>query len=134
VDSFASNLNILGPYDYIFTPLQNSGELLVGNGCDPTGCSVGTGAPGLVVVIFGGATSSPTLDEFAYSIPPTSVLFASALTLRFTEVVPEPSSWLLLCVGLASLVLFTLLSRCGTVVGRSCERRMVDGMSPAKPS
>jgi PEP-CTERM motif-containing protein len=108
VDDFTSNLGYPGPYDYIFRPLQNSGELAVGNHCDMIGCSAASGSNDVVLDIFGGATSNPSLNSAFYSStsPPTSVLEASIFTLSFTESIPEPSSLLIFCVGVAGLALF----------------------------
>jgi hypothetical protein len=108
VDNLTSNLGYPGPYDYIFRPLQNSGELTVGNRCSMIGCSAASGSDDVVLDIFGGATSSPSLTSAFYSStsPPTSVLQASIFMLSFTESIPEPSSLLIFCVGVAGLALF----------------------------
>jgi hypothetical protein len=111
VDFFASNLNYPGPYSFNFLPFQFSGELVVGNACHPfLGCSAASGSDNVIVDIFGAATASPFLNELDYSSTTSSVLEASSLALTFTDVVPqpapEPSSWLLVCLGVAALRLF----------------------------
>jgi hypothetical protein len=105
--SFTSNLNVAGPYNFIFRPSQNFGELGAGH-CDIQGCSAGSGNDNVVVGIFGAATAHPFINVLFYSTTSTSVLEASTTTLTFTEPVPvpEPPTLLFLCTGLASLALF----------------------------
>jgi hypothetical protein len=106
--SFTSNLNFPGPYNFIFRPGQNFGELGAGH-CDMVGCSAGAGNDNVVVDIFGAATANPFISALFYStdiVDHTGVFEASTTTLSFTEPVPEPSSLLILYASLASLALF----------------------------
>jgi len=121
--SFTSNLNFPGPYDFIFRPGQNFGELGAGH-CDMIGCSAGAGNDNVFVDIFGAATPNPFISELAYStgidgpFGVNGVFIASTTTLGFTEPVPEPSSLLVLCAGLASLALFGGKSGARALLGR----------------
>jgi hypothetical protein len=121
--SFTSNLNVPGPYNYIFRPGQNFGELGAGH-CNMTGCSVGAGNDNVVVDIFGGATPNPFIFELAYStgidgpFGVNGAFIASTAALSFTEPVLEPSSLLVLCASLASLALFGNKSVARALLGR----------------
>ena len=64
--SFTSNLNFPRPYNFIFRPGQNFGELGAGH-CDMVGCSAGAGNDNVVVDIFGAATANPFINELFYS-------------------------------------------------------------------
>lgn len=104
VDSFSSNLDIVRPIDYIFRPLQNFGELAVGTSCSLAGgCSAGSGTNDLLLDIFGAATSTPSFSVFAYSTTSGGVFEAPTTTLSFVDIVPEPSSLFMLCVGVPGL-------------------------------
>jgi hypothetical protein len=109
VDSFTSNLDVVRPVSYIFRPLQNFGELAIGTSCSlGGGCSAGSGTNDLLLDIFGAATSTPSFSVFAYSTTSGGVFEAPTTTLSFVETVPEPSSLLMLCVGVLGLALFSL--------------------------